>query len=175
MTEVYVGMGSNLGDRLAHLRRGLEWVAERYAVEGVSPVYETDPVGYFPQGLFYNAVVRLKVATPAAELLAFLLSVESRLGRVRRVPGGARRLDLDILFYGSEVMERPGVVIPHPRLHERAFVLVPLQELAPDFVHPVLGRTVREMTLKVGRNGVRRVESQWWAKPAVSEPAAGTE
>ena len=175
MTEVYIGMGSNLGDRLSNLRRGLEWVAERCAVEGVSPVYETDPVGYLPQGLFYNVVARLRVATPAAELLAFLLSVESRLGRVRRVPGGARRLDLDILFYGSEVMDRPGVVIPHPRLHERAFVLVPLQELAPDFVHPVLGRTVREMALKVGRHGVRRVESQWWAKPAVSEPEAAAE
>ena len=88
MTEVYIAMGSNLGDRLSNLRRGLEWVAERYAVEGVSPVYETDPVGYLPQGLFYNVVARLRVATPAAELLAFLLSVESRLGRVRRVPGG---------------------------------------------------------------------------------------
>ena len=72
-------------------------------------------------------------------------------------------------------MDRPGVVIPHPRLHERAFVLVPLQELAPDFVHPVLGRTVREMALKVGRHGVRRVESQWWAKPAGSEPEAAAE
>ena len=82
MTEVYVGMGSNLGDRLSHLRRGLEWVAERYAVEGVSPVYETDPVGYFPQGLFYNAVARLRVATPAAELLAFLLSVESNTASI---------------------------------------------------------------------------------------------
>ena len=107
-----------------------------------SKVYETDPVGGPPQEKYLNAVWKIETAIPAAELLQKLLAIENEMGRVRREKNGPRPIDLDILFYGSEIIRELGLQAPHPRLHEREFVLKPLCDLAPDFVHPVLGKTI---------------------------------
>ena len=108
-----------------------------------SSVYETDPVGGPLQGKYLNAVWEIKTSFLPVELLNELLRLEKRMGRRRTVPNAPRIIDLDILFYGDEVIQRKGLQIPHPRLHERGFVLKPLAEIAPNFMHPVLKKTVR--------------------------------
>ena len=141
----YVGLGSNLGDREARLTRAVEALCELAGVQvdAASPVFETDPVGPPPQGPYLNAVVRLRTALAADVLLAAMLAIESAEGRVR---GGdrdsARTLDLDLLLYGDHCIDRAGLVVPHPRLHERAFVLEPLACLEPELLHPRLGSAV---------------------------------
>ncbi|MDH3211136.1 MAG: 2-amino-4-hydroxy-6-hydroxymethyldihydropteridine diphosphokinase [Myxococcales bacterium] len=147
-----MALGSNLGDRetslaaaIAALRR-----TRRVRVLAVSPVYETDPVGPPPQGPYLNAVVRLRTSLPPRALLERLQAIETAAGRTR---GGernaARTLDLDILFYGDAKIHEPGLAVPHPRLHERAFVLEPLCDLAPDRVHPTLHARVDVLARRV--------------------------
>jgi 2-amino-4-hydroxy-6-hydroxymethyldihydropteridine diphosphokinase len=150
--DAYVALGSNLGDREAHLTaatRALRaWPGVR--ITGVSRVYETAPVGPPPQGPYLNAVVRLHTRLEPRELLATLLEIEAAEGRQRQAGRNrARTLDLDLLFYGSLVLDEPGLHVPHPRLHERAFVLWPLRDVAPDLVHPRLGKTVEELARSV--------------------------
>ena len=149
--HVYVALGSNLGDRHAQLRAAVEALGsiETTEVVGVSPVYETDPVGPPPQGPDLNAVARLRTGLPPSALLARLLEIETGAGRVRRERNAARCLDLDLLFYGDCAIREPGLVVPHPRLHERAFVLEPLCDLAPEFVHPLLGVRVDALARRV--------------------------
>jgi 2-amino-4-hydroxy-6-hydroxymethyldihydropteridine diphosphokinase len=141
MTNAFVGIGSNLGDREAALRRAVELLAaeERIEVVAVSELRETEPVGPVEQGLFLNGAVRLATELPPRELLERLLAIERRLGRVRTERFGPRTIDLDLLVYGEQVIDEPGLTIPHPRLHERRFALDPLAELAPDLVIPGRG------------------------------------
>ena len=143
MTRAYVGLGSNLGDRESTIRSA---VAELEASEGVevvavSTLIDTEPVGYVAQPRFLNGVAALETALPARSLLGLLLAVEARFGRDRAaVPAqGPRTLDLDLLLYGDAEIDEPGLRIPHPRLHERAFVLKPLAELEPDLQVPGKG------------------------------------
>jgi len=140
-----VALGSNLGDRDAHLRKALAALQATDGIEVVaaSPVYETDPVGPPPQGPYLNAAVQLKTALSPTALLDRLLEIENSQGRSRGPErNAARTLDLDLLFYGERVVTLSDLEIPHPRLAERAFVLAPLRDLAPDWIHPVLGDTV---------------------------------
>lgn len=142
MTRVFIGLGANLGDREATIRAALAALAAEDGIEvvAVSTLRETEPVGVGDQPLYLNGAVELETTLTARELLDRLLAVEQRFGRVR-VPGehAPRTLDLDLLLYGDEVVEAPGVSVPHPRLHERRFVLEPLAELAPAAVVPGRG------------------------------------
>ena len=132
MTRAFVGLGANLGDREATIRAALDALAEEDGIEvvAVSTLRETEPVGVGLQPLFVNGAAELETMLSARELLDRLLATEQRFGRVR-VPGehGPRTLDLDLLLYGDEQIDEPGLTVPHPRLHERAFVLEPLAEI----------------------------------------------
>ncbi|MGH3009182.1 MAG: 2-amino-4-hydroxy-6-hydroxymethyldihydropteridine diphosphokinase [Gaiellaceae bacterium] len=135
MTRAFVGLGANLGDREGTIRAALAALdaEDRIEVVAVSTLRETEPVGVGPQPLFLNGAAELETTLPARELLDRLLETERRFGRVR-VPGehSPRTLDLDLLLYGDEEIDEPGLSVPHPRLHERSFVLEPLAELDPD-------------------------------------------
>jgi 2-amino-4-hydroxy-6-hydroxymethyldihydropteridine diphosphokinase len=144
----YIALGSNLGDRRDYLDRALQALQERAGIEvtQVSSYYETAPVGGPEgQGPYLNAAAELETDLEPRELLAVLLDVERELGRVRDQRFGPRTIDLDLLLYGDRVLREDGLTVPHPRLHERRFVLAPLAEIAPDLVHPNLGRKTREL------------------------------
>ena len=150
--RVYVAMGSNLGDRDAHLAAGLAALQATEGIEvvAVSPLYETDPVGPPPQGPYLNGAIQLSTRLDPNALLDRLLEIEAAEGRTRGVErNAARTLDLDLLLYGDRKLAGPELEIPHPRLADRPFVLEPLCDLAAEFVHPVLGETIEELALRV--------------------------
>lgn len=146
----YIGLGANLGDRFATLKQGVRRLAEFGVVDSVSSVYETDPVGYADQPAYLNAALRLVTDKTPTELMSHLLETEHDLGRVRTFANGPRTIDLDLLFYGDAVIEQPDLTVPHPRLHERAFVLVPLNDIAPHLLHPRLAISVGELLQQLG-------------------------
>ena len=156
-TRVLIALGSNLGDRAGFLLAGLARLGalEGFAPGRLSPVYETEPVGPAGQGPYLNAVLEGGSALEPRALLEALLAIERALGRVRDRRWGPRTLDLDLLDYGSRVLREPGLELPHPRLHERAFVLVPLADLRPDWRHPILKRSARELLANLNTAGVR--------------------
>jgi len=140
VTRAFVGLGSNLGDREATILRALARLKEESEIRvvRVSTLRETDPVGYVDQPQFLNGVVELETELPARDLLTRLLAIERELGRTREdgPPLGPRTIDLDLLLYGEDTIAEAGLQVPHPRLHERRFVLEPLAEVAPDIVIP---------------------------------------
>jgi 2-amino-4-hydroxy-6-hydroxymethyldihydropteridine diphosphokinase len=140
-TTAFVGIGSNLGDREAHLRRAIELLSAEEGIEiaAVSEIRETDPVGPVEQAQFLNGAVLVETDLAPRELLARLLDIERRMGRVRSERFGPRTIDLDLLLYGNEIVDEPGLTVPHPRLHERRFALEPLAELDPGLTIPGLG------------------------------------
>jgi 2-amino-4-hydroxy-6-hydroxymethyldihydropteridine diphosphokinase len=144
---VYIGIGSNLGDKAGNCRRAVEVIlAEaRNRIVQCSPLYQTEPVGKKEQDWFINGVSAVETSMGPAELLGFLVGVEEMMGRVRRERWGPRVIDLDILIYDQVVINEEGLQIPHPRLHERRFVLVPLRDVAPDLMHPLLGKTISQI------------------------------
>jgi 2-amino-4-hydroxy-6-hydroxymethyldihydropteridine diphosphokinase len=152
--RAYIGLGSNLGDREANLRMALSFLAEipGARLEGVSRVYESAAVGPGDQGPYLNAAVAISCELTPDALLEALLAIELRAGRDRGQDvkrWAARTLDLDLLFYGDACIDEPGLSVPHPRLHERRFVLEPLCDLAPDYIHPREGVAVAELARKV--------------------------
>lgn len=139
MTRAYVGLGANLGDRETTIRRAVELLEATPGIDvvGLSSLRETEPVGYLDQPRFLNGAVALETTLEPRELLERLLEVERALGRTREgPPQGPRTIDLDLLLYGAEELDEPGLRVPHPRLHERVFVLEPLTELAPGLAIP---------------------------------------
>lgn len=173
---VYLGLGANVGDRLANLRTALQRLQTLAHLEKASSLYETQPQGVSDQPLFLNAVCRVTTGLEPQALLRFLKNLEWEIGRR---PGGQtwgpRPIDLDILLYDDRVVNAPDLSVPHPRLAERAFVLVPLCELAPELRHPLLGKTMKELLASVGKKGVRRIAPRGWEKGETNEGIAGAQ
>ena len=158
MAIAYLCLGSNLGEREANLGKALALLSEKVTVADVSSIYETEPVGYEEQPLFLNLVCRITTNLPPEELLHLAKDIEAKMGRV---PSGQinspRPIDIDILFYNNKILETQNLIIPHPRLEDRAFVLIPLTEIAPDFAHPKLGKSIAELANDVkGQKEVRK-------------------
>jgi len=145
MSEVWLGLGSNLGDKRANIQGALESIGETCRLLEVSSLYKTEPVGCKGQDWFLNCVARVATEQRPRPLLEWLQSIEQQLGRTQRIKNGPRTIDLDILLYDGLVVNESGLVIPHPRMHERLFVLAPLREIAASLVHPVLGKTIEEL------------------------------
>jgi len=145
MNIVYISAGSNIGNREANLDFGARRLGERGKLIRMSSVFETEPVGYADQPWFLNQVFELETALTPHELLVWCNEIERDGGRVRTFPNAPRTLDLDILLYGDQVISDPDLIIPHPRMTERRFVLEPLAEIAPDLQHPVEKMTIREL------------------------------
>ncbi|MBZ5729391.1 MAG: 2-amino-4-hydroxy-6-hydroxymethyldihydropteridine diphosphokinase [Acidobacteriia bacterium] len=160
MKLVYLGLGSNVGDRERNLRAAMERLAAPgLRILRVSPVYETEPLEYTAQAWFLNLVVEAETELFPMQLLARAGRIERALGRVRAVPKGPRTIDIDILLYGQAVVRNATLEIPHPRMGERRFVLAPLADLAPGLRHPVTQRTARQMLEAAPHQAVRLIHS----------------
>jgi 2-amino-4-hydroxy-6-hydroxymethyldihydropteridine diphosphokinase len=155
--RVFIALGTNLGDRQANLQTARESLVPEIMIQNCSSVYETPPWGYEHQPSFLNQVLEVQTALEPLPLLAALKAIEAQMGRLKTFRFGPRLIDLDILFYGQRVLDSEHLTIPHPRLGERAFVLVPLNEIAPDFVHPTFNQTITALLQKVDTEGVERL------------------
>ena len=151
LSEVYLGLGSNLGDRPATLASGVDLLGRVSRRVEVSSLYETEPSGFDGQPPFLNAVCRIWTRLDPFQLMAAVKDIEGSVGRPRAFLNGPRPLDIDILMYGQVVMDCPGLSIPHPRMAERAFVLAPLAEIAPEARHPVLKQPIRALLAQLSK------------------------
>jgi 2-amino-4-hydroxy-6-hydroxymethyldihydropteridine diphosphokinase len=171
-SAVVLSLGSNLGDRLGHLQLGLSVLCGAgLSCQAVSSVFETDPVGGPQQDNFLNAVLLAESSLPASDILARCQAAEAAAGRVRTERWGPRTLDVDVIAYGEEVSVRPELTLPHPRAHERAFVLVPWLEVSPDATLPGYGRVAR-LPAAAGLAGVRRQPQLRLSLPACADQEA---
>lgn len=154
MHTVFIALGSNLGDRQENLRTAIDSMLPEIVPLKCSPIYETPPWGYTDQPKFLNQVVKAETNLSPDSLLIYLKGIESTIGRQETFRYGPRLIDLDLLFYNGEVIESPPLTVPHPQIAKRAFVLIPLADLAPEFVHPTLRLTVADLLTKVDLHGI---------------------
>ena len=145
MADVFLGLGSNKGDREGNIENALSQLKNYGSLRKVSSLYETEPVGYLRQQWFLNCVVKLKTGLTPSELMMAIKSIEKSLGKRIVRKNGPRTIDIDILLFGIKRIKTKEMEVPHPRFHERAFVLVPFAEIAPRSIHPVLGKTILKM------------------------------
>jgi 2-amino-4-hydroxy-6-hydroxymethyldihydropteridine diphosphokinase len=164
VSKVLIGVGSNLGDREFLIRKAIEALRDlpHTVVARVSSLYDTDPVGDVEQPAFLNAVVWIETELEPRDLLWQMLLIEKRMGRVRTQRWGPRPIDLDLLFYAKQIIDEPDLQVPHPEAERRAFVLIPLSEIDPEFVHPGTGETVRKMLKKLDPNPPVRKSGRFW-------------
>lgn len=153
MVEVYLGLGSNIGDKEGYLTKAVRLLSELYQIKKTSHLYLTEPVGGIKQEWFLNCVVEIETECDPKRLLSSLHSIERQCGRKKTVKNGPRTLDIDILFYGDQIIKIKALVVPHPQLHERLFVLRPMMDLNPSFIHPLLKKSIQEI-----------IESHPWTK-----------
>ena len=157
---VYLSLGSNLGNRQENLDRALKLLSERMRMGKVSSIYDTEAVGPISQPRFLNLACEVFTRLAPEGLLALVKGIEQKMGRYSR-SGEPRIIDIDIVLYGDKVVDTPELVIPHPKMHERSFVLVPLAEIAPDFVHPVLKKTMKELNKAIKeKQGVLKLDTK---------------
>jgi len=156
--HIYLGLGSNLGERIDNLSRAVSLLSKIMEIKKVSPVYQTKPWGFTEQPEFLNQVISGLTALEPEALLDKTRRIELEMGRKTTFHYGPRIIDIDILFFAVRVIDQPGLTIPHPHIAERAFVLVPLADIAPNFIHPVLGRKIVELLSKVDSTSVARYD-----------------
>jgi 2-amino-4-hydroxy-6-hydroxymethyldihydropteridine diphosphokinase len=152
---VYLSLGSNLGDRQANLQTAIRKLMNLGDVITVSSIYETEPIGFREQPWFLNCVVLLRTELLPRLFLKRILAIEQEMGRKRTQPKGPRTIDIDILLFGSATIKTPELVVPHPAMHERRFVLAPLVEIAPDASHPIFKLTARKLLEALRRDGAK--------------------
>jgi 2-amino-4-hydroxy-6-hydroxymethyldihydropteridine diphosphokinase len=152
---LYLALGSNIDDRLANLKQAISSLSPQLEVKKKSRIYETPPWGYTDQAMFLNQVLMAKTYLEPEPLLRHLKRLEIALGRKATFRNGPRLIDIDILFYDDLVLETPALTIPHPHLHERGFVLLPMMDIAPDLMHPVKKKRIREMVAFCDLGGIR--------------------
>lgn len=161
METVYFSLGSNLGNRQENLNRALDLLSQRLRVEQISSIYDTEPVGDSSQPRFLNMVCKVTTGLEPKALLALVKGIEAKMGRLPNTTNLPRPIDIDILLYGNRVVNEPELIIPHPRLTERAFVVIPLAEIAADLVHPVTGQVIKELAKSVaGAGGVLKCQNR---------------
>lgn len=154
---VYLALGSNLGDRLENLKQAIAALPPQMDVKAKSHVYETPPWGYEDQPRFLNQVLKVQTYLEPELLLKHIKRLEIALGRKASFRNGPRLIDIDILFFDDLVMNTPVLTLPHPRLHERGFVLLPMMDIAPDLVHPVTKKSIREMVAACNLGGIKQM------------------
>ena len=156
----FLGLGSNLGDKLAFIKKAIKDILlnENIKLIKISSIYKTPPIGYEEQDVFLNAVLKISTKFTPFELLKFLQTIERELGRKRFIKWGPRTIDIDILFYNNWIIDKNNLQIPHPLMHERAFVLIPFNEIDGDFIHPVLNKSVTSLLNSLNLNDIKDIE-----------------
>lgn len=144
-TSIFLSLGSNLGDRASNLQTAIKEISQFTELKGQSSIYETSPMGYKEQCHFLNQVIEIYTELSALELIFRIEEIEHKMGRVRETENGPRTIDIDILFYGQTIINQQNLQIPHPRIEERKFVLIPLEEIAPEYPHPISKKTIKEL------------------------------